>query len=106
MLVYLGLSIASKYNERVAFKFTDMTSTLRLEQKSEQEMKPETLRMLESETMRILSFQVGDAEAPDGMQYSRVHEKISEALFDMKLVEGPNSQTITAKVNEASQYFA
>ena len=60
----MSLSIAAKYNERVAFKFAEMAHSLKFEAPTELLMSlihPESLRMLEFELLRKLNFRIGDA---------------------------------------------
>lgn len=67
LAVYLSLSVSAKYNEHIAFKFTEMASSLRFEAPQEYiktVLTSDALRVNEFELMRQLQFKVGDSDAP------------------------------------------
>ena len=77
-MAYMSLSVAAKYNERVAFKFAEMSHSFKFEVPHVLLMnliQPESLRMLEFELLRKLNFRIGDAA--EVQQVSRIYETVT-----------------------------
>jgi Cyclin, N-terminal domain len=83
LLAYMSLSVASKYDEHVAFKFSDLLPQMKFDAPTEileVILTPQNLRGLEGDLLRKLNFKIGDASEPSHMQYSRVHDKLMSAI--------------------------
>lgn len=84
------MSIASKYEDRVAFTFEEVAPVLKFEAGSHisNVLKPETLRACEGEILKKLTFRVGDHQTT---RYSAIHDNIrlgaSRAFKGFKLDE-------------------
>lgn len=60
--VYLSLSLAARYNDRVSFKFEDFAESLKFEGAAVRSLlASEKLRLLEYEILSKLNFMVGDS---------------------------------------------
>lgn len=73
--VYLSMSIASKYEDRVAFTFEEVAPALKFEAGSQisNVLKPDILRACEGEILKKLTFRVGDHQST---RYSTIHDNI------------------------------
>lgn len=86
-MVYISLSLAAKYTERIAFRFSEFLHPLRFHtemKELEQILTPTVLRNLEFDVLQRLDFKVGDSHLSIDQQYSQIgdsHVKGANALF-------------------------
>lgn len=101
--VYVSMSLAAKYNDRIAFKFDEFSEALRFESdfaNVRAVLTNEKLRLIEYEILSKLNFKIGDST--EASQISRGHE----ILLKVFPSAGSQQTEVTNQVRSASLLFA
>lgn len=101
MAVYISLSLAAKYNDRIAFKFDEFATVLRFNSDSVRSLLTnEKLRLLEYEILTKLNFKIGDSSEEKAQQISRGHETL------LKVFPATHSKSeVTSQVQAVALFF-